>query len=277
MRRKRFALGAVAVGAVLPLGFAATPAGATTAIYPQFSRSVPSVPVACTTRTSIPPVPDPHVQSIERSVSALAGTHLQGIGQCGNGLLVLTLTAGSESVAQKVRAKFGPSVQIMVGLTAWNGRPGRSPRCGVLPTASTMSDGYASTLELRAKRIVSGADLTGKVAVRATGNRTVRLDANSPISVVVTAPGTRRVVGVFAGAVAGTGLTRLVNPGQPQSVAIVGGTARCDGGVGSVLPPGRYNAVGLISGPGITGPIGQTGGPSAHFTNTVPIRVVGRR
>jgi hypothetical protein len=190
---------------------------------------------------------------------------------------MLTLTAGSESVAHRVREKFGSSVQIMVGLTAWNGHPGRSPRCGMLPAASTSSDGYTSTLQLQAKRVTSGADLAGKVVFRATGNTNVRLIANSSISVVVTARGTRRVVAVFAGGVAGTGWAPLLKPGQPVSVGIVGGTARCDGGVGSALPPGRYDAVGVVSGPGITGPMFQSGPASAHFTNAVPIQVVVRR
>jgi hypothetical protein len=263
------------VSVVLSLGLAATSVGASTAPYPLFSKSDPAVPAACTAKSnSIAPVPIAQVHSLEQSVSELVGTHFQGIGQCGNGLLVLTLTAGSESVAQKVRAKFGPSVQIMVGLTAWNGQVARSPLCGTLPVASATSDGYTSTLQLQTKRVFSGADLVGKVVFRAAANRSVRLTTNSPISVVVTSPGTRRVVGVFAGGVAGTGWAPLLNPGRPQSVTVEGGTARCDGGVGSALPPGRYDAVGLVSGPGITGPIGQSGSASAHFTNAVPIQIV---
>jgi hypothetical protein len=260
---------------VLFLGLAAPSAGASTAPYPLFSKSVPAIPAACTAKfTLIAPVPSAQVQSLEQSVSELVGTHFQSIGQCGNSLLVLTLTAGSESVAQKVRAKFGPSVQIMVGLTAWNGHVGRSPLCGALPARSTTSDGYTSTLQLKSNQVNPGTDLVGKVVFRAAANKSVRLTTNSPISVVVTALGTRRIVGVFAGGVAGTGWAPLLKPGQPQSVTVAGGTARCDGGVGSALPPGRYDAVGLVSGPGITGPIDQSGSASAHFTNVVPIRIV---
>jgi hypothetical protein len=117
VRGGRFAKGFVALSVVLFLGLAATSAGASTATYPPFSKSVPLVPVACITRTSIPPDPVAQIHNIEQSVGELVGTYFQSIGQGGNGLLVLMLTAGSEPVAQRVRAKFGPSVQIMVGLT----------------------------------------------------------------------------------------------------------------------------------------------------------------
>jgi hypothetical protein len=63
----------------------------------------------------------------------------------------------------------------------------------------------------------------------------VRLLGSNPIEVVITKPGTRRVVGVFTGVIAGTLYSVLLMPGQTQDISIVGGTGRCDGGIGSAL------------------------------------------
>jgi hypothetical protein len=55
----------------------------------------------------------------------------------------------------------------------------------------------------------------------------------------------------------------------------VGGSARCDGGTGSALPQGRYDAVAEVSGPSIDG-IGPPLPPTA-FTQFQPIRIVAHR
>jgi hypothetical protein len=92
---------------------------------------------------------------------------------------------------------------------------------------------------------------------------------------MITRPGTRRVVGTYSGAIGGTGFAPLLNPGESQTVGIVGGTARCDGGIGSALPPGRYYAVAEVSGAGGNGPDGPGSMSSrAYFTPFVPIQIV---
>ncbi len=107
--------------------FAGQPAQASGSSYPPIIGKVP-FPSGCVSPTTIPSVPPDQIQTLQKEVIALVGTHFEGIGQCGNGLLELGLTAGSESTAARVRAKFGPEVQIMVGLTVWNGKPGGVPR-----------------------------------------------------------------------------------------------------------------------------------------------------
>jgi hypothetical protein len=271
---RRFA--GLIVGAVpcLLAGFLAAPAGASTQTYPLFSARPPTAPPACTSPTAIAPVPSSQVPALEDSVEKAVGGHLQGIGQCGNGLVLLTLTPGSEVLAQSVRSKFGPSVQIMVGLTVWDGHAGQSPLCGVLPSSSAPT-GFSSTLRLKTDRVHAGSDLEGIVSFHDTSAESLRLDTNSPVTVVLTPPKSRQVVGVFAGGVAGTGWTPLLDPGQSMAVSIVGGTARCDGKSGSALPPGRYDAVGEVSSSGVTGP-SAPGSPSFSvvLTNDVPIDVV---
>jgi hypothetical protein len=264
--------------AVLGTGvMTSTSGGAPSTAYPPITRSVPGVPLACTSPAStIPPVPAGKVAPEEKEITAFVGHHLSGLGQCGHGLLVLTLTPGSESLAQKVRARFGPSVQIMVGLTQWDGRPGQAPTCGSLGQPSPSPAGYSATLDLRSKRIGLDADLAGHVTLRNTGSSNVRVLTGNPIEVVLTRPGTRRVVGIYGGAVAGTAYGPLLAPGRSTTVGIVGGTARCDGGTGSALPPGHYDAVAEVSGVGVDGSGGGANGqpPPTYFTPFVPIQIV---
>jgi hypothetical protein len=198
-------------------------------------------------------VPAGKVTKIRTEVTAFVGSHFYGLGQCGNGLLTLTLAPGSEGLAKKVRAKFGPSVQIMIGFTQWNGRPGRSPKCGSLGEPTSTPAGYTTALKLRSKVIKLGGDLKGHVLLHNPGTQSVQVLTNQPIEVVLTKPGTRRVVGIYMGGIAGVGGGPTLMPGQSQSISIVGGTGRCDGGLGSALPPGKYDAVAEVSGVAIDG------------------------
>jgi hypothetical protein len=204
---------------------------------------------------------------------ALVGDRFQGLGQCGGGHFQLSLTPGSESTAQRVRATSGPSIQMMVGLTVWNGRPGRSPRCGSLPEPSATNHAYTSSLRLHSRRIKVGADLAGVVVVHNSGRSGVAGLPGSPVQVVITTSGTRRVVGIFSGAIGGTGGAGGLGPGQSRAISIVGGTARCDGGLGSALPPGRYDAVAEVSGIGVDGALAGAE-MGIHFTQSVPIQIV---
>jgi hypothetical protein len=72
------------------------------------------------------------------------------------------------------------------------------------------------------------------------------MDTGQPMQAVVVRPGTTHVVGVYSGGIAGTGYGPRLAPGRSSSVDVIGGTARCDGGYGSALPPGRYQVVALV-------------------------------
>jgi hypothetical protein len=253
--------------------FAGQPAQASSSSYPPIIGKAP-FPSGCVRRTTIPSVPPDEIQTLEKEVTALAGSHFEGIGQCGHGLLDLELTAGSESTAARVRAKFGPLVQIIVGLTVWNGKPGRSPLCGTLARATRTPAGYSATLKLRTRRIKIAANLRGTVVLRDMSAKSVRVLTDSPIEVVITKRQTRRVVGIYSGAIGGVGFSPLLRPGRTTNVAIAGGTARCDGGIGSALPPGRYDAVAEVSGVGVDGPGDPGHPPPTYFTDLVPIQIV---
>jgi hypothetical protein len=240
---------------------------------PPWAPTAGRFPAPCLHPSAISPIPAADVSTLEKDVTSFVGPSFAGIGSCGNGLMVLTLLPGSEAVAKKVRATFGPSVQIMVGLTVWNGRPGRSPRCGNLPSGAGPPPGFTATLHLDSRTVVSGSDLHGSVVFKDRSGRRAQLDSAGPILVELIEPGTHRVVGTDAGAIGGTGEGGAIAPGATYPIPVVGGTARCDGGIGSALPPGHYTAVGLVGGAGVSVP--DNSGPT-YVSSVVPVEVVAR-
>jgi len=253
----------------------AGPSAATTAYPPIPHRSI-QAPPSCLGPAPRTPIPADQIKADLARITTLAGRRIYSMGSCDNGTIQLWLAPASERLAQRIRATFGPGVRIGIGLTTWNARPGRSPRCGVLPQSSGAALGYAATLELQSRTVSVGSNLGGHVALRATGALGVQADTPYPIEVVITKPRTRRVVGVFAGPTTGIALATPIGPGHSGSIDIIGGTARCDGGIGSALPPGHYDAVAEFSGIDVNG-IGSVppGSPATrYFTQFVPIQIV---
>jgi hypothetical protein len=154
------------------------------------------------------------------------------------------LTPGSEAVAAKLVKKYGRNVFVTVGLTVYDGAPGRSPRCGTLPAPDPVPAGLAVGVQtnLPQSTITAGHDFEGQVVVTVTAGH-LAMDTGQPLEAVVVRPGTRQVVGVFSDGIGGTGYSFDLGPGQSWSIAFVGGTARCDGGIGSALPPGTYEVI----------------------------------
>lgn len=260
---------AVAVAAgVMALAVAPAAAGAGgRAAYPPIPAGAVKRPSGC--GTSPPPadtVPAGDLATLRQEVVAFAGSHVAGIGQCGPGTLELTLTDGSETTARAVRARFGPAVQIMVGMTVWNGHPGVSPRCGSLPTGAKWPAGVTATLRFGRTSVASGSTLTGTVVLHDRGPTRMTVEPGQPLLAVLLRPGTRRVVGVYDMVVAGVGSGTTLRTGASWSDPVLLGTARCDGGVGSALPPGRYTAIAEV-----TGPTARSG--PVRFTDEVAVRV----
>jgi hypothetical protein len=97
------------------------------------------------------------------------------------------------------------------------------------------------------------------------------MDTGQPLEAVVIKAGTHRVVGVYTGGVAGTGYTVTRGAGQSAANAapsVLVGTARCDGGIGSALPPGKYQVVALV--------MDETGKAPRYLTPPVNLTVTPR-
>jgi hypothetical protein len=102
------------------------------------------------------------------------------------------------------------------------------------------------------------------------GAGSLSMDPGQPVQAVVVRKGTIRVVGVYSGVIGGTGYPVKLARGQSKTVAVIGGTARCDGGTGSALPAGPYGVMVQISDEGA--------GPSPDYlTPQVPLQVLPAR
>lgn len=178
---------------------------------------------------------------IARQAGATAGAQLQMTSPCPNGPVFVGLMPGNENLAAQLQHRYGRNIVITVGMNVYNGSPVHSPRCGPLPKPAPTPAGLAMTLhaELEHNTIRAGHDFEGSVLVTVTEGH-LAMDTGQPLEAVVLKPGTRQVVGVFNGGIAGTGYGFDLSAGKSRSIKFIGGTARCDGGIGSALPPGTY-------------------------------------
>lgn len=182
-------------------------------------------------------------QQILGYVTKIAKGRLSDDGACTRGPVLVGLNPGDESIAHQIWTRYGTDVFISIGLTVYDGMPGRSPRCGTVDPSMPIPVGLHFTLSLTSQRVRSGSTFGGSVVVSNSGPGTFSMDPGQPLQAVVVRKGTRQVVGVFSGGIGGTGIAKRLTAGQSESIGVIGGTARCDGGLGSALPPGGYQAI----------------------------------
>ena len=172
---------------------------------------------------------------------ATAGQFL-GVG-IAEGTVDLTLMAGDEALAARIARTYGSEVTIGVGLTSYCGGPGLSPVCPPMPNGNLLPTGLSLTLVLQHTSIRSGALGSGDLVVHEGGPGTFTMDTGQPITAELVRPGTRKVVGTYDAGIGGTGYGPNLTAGQSEQVPVVWGAARCDGGIGSAVPPGRYEVL----------------------------------
>ena len=212
--------------------------------YPPIPLDRSGGPVGCLGRKGTG-MTSAQTQKVSEIVTAHSGKdgNLLSLATCPGGPVLVGLAPGQEPLAHRLWVRYGKDVVINVGLTNYGGHPGRSPRCGVLKAPSPLPTGLHVSLHLDSQAIRSGATFSGHVAIHESGPAGFNMDTGQPLQAVVVRPATRQVVGVFTGAIGGTGYGHLLGPGQSESINLVGGTARCDGQLGSALPPGKYQAI----------------------------------
>ena len=132
-----------------------------------------------------------------------------------------------------------------------------------------MPKGLTLSLHLRSKTVRSGDPLGGTLVVGYSGASSFEMDTGQPIEAVVVRPGTHQVVGVYGGGIAGTGYAVRLDPGQRSQVTVIGGTARCDGAIGSALPAGQYQMLAVV--------MDETGKPPRYLAPPVTFTVTPRR
>lgn len=223
-----------------------TLAGAPTAWYPPVPPTPSESVESCVGRAPTGMTTAAANQIVSRINATLSGVVLS-VGACTGGPVFVGLAPGAEHDASQPTALYGNDVVIAVGLTAFDGSPGLSPVCGEVPPTLPVPAGLHLTLVVARDRLPSGSSFQGGVVVSEKGSGSIVMDTGQPLQAVIVRPGTRRVVGVFAGAIGGTGFGPRLHGGQPSTIPVVGGTARCDGGIGSALPPGNYQALVVVA------------------------------
>jgi hypothetical protein len=202
--------------------------------------------------------------SVELSDNQVVGYGIEG------STVAVQLAPGQETVAARLLRQFGRQVALSVGDTNFCGRAGRSGVCSALPPPVGLAPGLHLDLRLARSTVRSGRSGKGKLVITNAGPGTFNVDTGQPLVGFVLHPGTRRVVATSVFAVGGTGFDARMRPKTTVSVPVVFGTGRCDGGVGSALPAGRYDVAVFISVSG-TRPLAHR---SAGETQA-PLRVVG--
>jgi hypothetical protein len=193
-------------------------------------------------------------------------------GSCPGGPVTVQLRTGREWLARELEGQYGSKLAIFVGLTAWHGHPGRSPGCGDVPVVPQLRHRVYLQLRLNTPAVASGSDFAGTVTLTNEGSSSFSTNIGQPLEAVLVKAGSRRVVGVYVDGIAGTGLLVKLAPGRSARVKFVGGTARCDGGVGSALPAGEYGVTVLVMDETYDFPGGSTF--SAYVSASRPLRVL---
>jgi len=199
-------------------------------------------------------------------VMVAAPTQLQSTDACPGGPVLIGLTRGNEHLAHQLLAEYGKKIAVTVGLTTYDGSPGRSPRCGRLPPSAPLPIGVDLALLLKHNTVRSGTTFYGEVLVDDHGPGSFIMDTGQPLVAAVVRSGTLQVVAIYSGLIAGGGGGPHLTAGESSTIPVVGGTARCDGGIGSALPPGTYQVVVRVA------PEGPPHSP-VYLTPPVAIRV----
>lgn len=233
--------------------------------YPPLPRPPAGSPQGCLGVPNVGLTPTA-ADRIVGEATSIVGPDLESIAPCSPGPVWLGLRAGTETTAKRVWLRFGRDVYITVGLTVYRGSPGRSPRCGILQKSSLQPSGLHLSVVPKSIRVTSGGTFDANVEVTDDGPGTFDMDTGQPLQAVIIHPGSAQVVGVLTENVGGTGFEVHAGPGQTKKIPVLGGTSRCDGGVGSGLPPGSYDSVVRVA------PEGQPQNP-VYFTPPIRITV----
>ena len=227
--------GLIAIAVVVALAACGQDDGAATA--PLAETHDPST----TTTTQPPPAESDRDVRAEVEQMVNDDPRLLTLGNVASGL-ELGLRADGEDLAQRVHDRFPDAVRIIVGAFPYPPAADARDRCDALP-AEDGPDALGAELTLDTTTGRSGPSIDGRVRVTNHGPERIDLETEQPLTAVLVEPGSDRVVGIFVGAIAGTGQVANLAPGQHLDIKVIVGTANCVGTRGYTVPSGDYEAV----------------------------------
>jgi hypothetical protein len=231
-------------------------------------RPAPTFPPTTRPPESCPTPPGKYTQeqilAVRPQVQAMVEGNFLSVGNGANAVGV-RLSPGREELAAQVLARFGDIVEIEVGETNYCGAPATSRRCDDVPGSDALPPGLSLTLRLKQASIRPTEDLSGELLIRNDSSTLFEMEPGKPLTANIVLPGTRTVVGTFSGGIAGTGYRVRLRNGETDRIGVIVGTTRCDGGVGSAIPPGQY---------AVRAGIGHNEGPPDYLAPEVPLTIL---
>lgn len=225
------------------------------------NQDTSSVPAACPTRPGRYTIDQ--MMALRPRIDSLVRTDAWSVGDGANAIM-LDLQPGREHLAARMRREFGDAVEISIAGVPYCGSPALSRKCPDLPTSTPTPAGLHLTLHLRDHAMRAQDTNNASLIMKNDAATPLGWDTGQPLIASVVKPGTRHVVGTYAGGILGTGFASNVHDGESVAIPVIVGAARCDGGRGSTLPPGPY---------GIRAGIGPHEGPPVIFAPEVRIRI----
>lgn len=179
---------------------------------------------------------------VARLQGALVGGSLTPI----SGPPVVVLRADRRAVADDLVRTYGSRVQVVLGefvypdaTVARLDTPTPRRSCGSVPIPGPSSSALRWSVA-KPLKVPSGGEISTVVSWRNTKRRTITYESGDPITGVVTAVGSNRVLAFYGGSIAGVGHGAALRPGQTDRVRGLVATGSCDTSFGYALAPGQY-------------------------------------
>lgn len=183
------------------------------------------------------------LQTIMASIRDDLRTHpdgpLMGSG-LGWGHITLRLVATAQDVAAQLTTRYGPALEITVGSLPYPSGRRVEYRPGPAPLEPVDIPGLSAEIVLDDTTLPSGTTARGRVVLRNGGPAQIRVDSEEPLVASLLEVGSGRKVGAFSGAIAGTGWSATLGPGDEASIHLLVGTDSSEPTLGYVLPAGEY-------------------------------------
>jgi hypothetical protein len=181
------------------------------------------------------------------------------------------LRGDRQAVADDLIARYGDLVSITLGNFPYppSSEPtssGAGAWCAADLTGPTDLDGLRAVLTFSEPSVHSGQDINGTVTVTNTGDSAMGFETGSPLVGSVVKPGTTTAVASYSGAIAGVGLSPMLQPGESTDIPVYIGTESCDPSLGYTLLPGQYEVLAVV----VVHPPQAPGDPTVNQLVTSP-------
>jgi hypothetical protein len=151
----------------------------------------------------------------------------------GKAVVSVDLQADQEHVASELAARYGSAVELRVGFFGFPERRRRGPEEQAL-------EGLEMSVEVDQEVLEAGDVGRGRLVLRNSSQERIGpLDCGQPLVGALVNSSLETVSG-FSGAIAGTGRSIHLAPGESASIRVIFGTASTREDLGYVLPPGQY-------------------------------------